>query len=117
MSVVKGNGMGKGRRKEVVVGVLNGEKKWQSKSVVEMACASTMGTTIDGWNVFWCITNQSTMCSLKRGRDWVERVWCGLDVVHSVFDMVSPTLVFHSFCPNKPKQGRKRRSLRVRREW
>lgn len=45
MSVVKGNGMGKGRRrKEVVVGVLNGEKEWQSKSVVEMACASTMGT-------------------------------------------------------------------------
>ena len=32
------------RRKEVVVGVLNGEKEWQSKSVVEMACASTMGT-------------------------------------------------------------------------
>ena len=24
--------------------VLNGEKEWQSKSVVEMACASTMGT-------------------------------------------------------------------------
>lgn len=38
----------------------------------------------------------------------MERVWCGLDVVHSVFDMVSPTLVLHSFCPNKPnKQGRK----------
>ena len=35
----------------------------------------------------------------------MERVWCGLDVVHSVFDMVSPTLVLHSFCPNK--QGRK----------
>ena len=49
----------------------------------------------------------------------MERVWCGLDVVHSVFDMVSPTLVLHSFCPYKPnKQGRKkRRSLRVRREW
>ena len=48
----------------------------------------------------------------------MERVWCGLDVVHSVFDMVSPTLVLHSFCPIK--QGRKeeeRRSLRVRREW
>ena len=45
MSVVKGNGKGKGRRrKEVVFGVLNGEKEWQSKSVVEMACASTMGT-------------------------------------------------------------------------
>ena len=45
MSVVKGNGMGKGRRRKVVVvGVLNGEKEWQSKSVVEMACASTMGT-------------------------------------------------------------------------
>ena len=45
MSAVKGNGMGKGRRRqEVVVGVLNGEKEWQSKSVVEMACASTMGT-------------------------------------------------------------------------
>ena len=37
------NGKGR-RRKEVVVGVLNGEKEWQSKSVVEMACASTMGT-------------------------------------------------------------------------
>ena len=24
--------------------VLNGEKEWQSKSVVEMDCASTMGT-------------------------------------------------------------------------
>ena len=37
--------MGKGRRrKEVVVGVLNGEKEWKSKGVVEMACASTMGT-------------------------------------------------------------------------
>ena len=40
----------------------------------------------------------------------MERVWCGLDVVHSVFDMVSPTLVLHSYCPNKPnKQGRKKR--------
>ena len=56
----------------------------------------------------------------------MERVWCGLDVAHSVFDMVSPTLVLHSFCPNKPnqtnKEGRKKRrkkrkSLRVRREW
>ena len=49
----------------------------------------------------------------------MERVWCGLDVVHSAFDMVSPTLVLHSFCPNKPtnKEGKKRRSLRVRREW
>ena len=55
----------------------------------------------------------------KGGCDWMERVWCGLDVVHSVFDMVSPTLVLHSFCPYKPnKEGRrKRRSLRVRREW
>ena len=46
MSVVKGNGMGEGRmKKEVVIGgVLNGEKERQSKSVVEMACASTMGT-------------------------------------------------------------------------
>ena len=34
------------RRKEVVIGVLNGEKEWQSKSVVEMACASTMGTPL-----------------------------------------------------------------------
>ena len=49
----------------------------------------------------------------------MERVWCGLDVVHSVFDMVSPTLVLHSFCPNQTnEEGRKkRRSLRVRREW
>ena len=56
---------------------------------------------------------------IEKGGDWMERVWCGLDVVHSVFDMVSPTLVLHSFCPNKPnKEGRKkRRSLRVRREW
>ena len=69
MSVVKGNGMGKGRRrKEVVVGVLNGEKEWQSKSVVENGlCINNGHSTIDGWNVFWCITNQSTMCSLKRG--------------------------------------------------
>ena len=37
--------MRKGRkRKEVVFGALNGEKEWQSKSVVEMTCASTMGT-------------------------------------------------------------------------
>ena len=48
MSVVKGNGMGKGRRrKEVVVGVLNGEKEWQSKSVVEMACATTMAKQVN----------------------------------------------------------------------
>ena len=32
------------KEKKVVVGVLNGEKEWQSKSVVEMACASTMAT-------------------------------------------------------------------------
>ena len=38
------NGKREKERKEVVVGVLNGEKEWQSKSVVEMACASTMGT-------------------------------------------------------------------------
>ena len=57
---------------------------------------------------------------IEKGGDWMERVWCGLDVVHSVFDMVSPTLVLHSFCPYKQtkKDGRKkRRSLRVRREW
>ena len=32
------------KEKRSGVGVLNGEKEWQSKSVVEMACASTMGT-------------------------------------------------------------------------
>ena len=42
---MKGNGIGKREKeKRSGVGVLNGEKKWQSKSVVEMACASTMGT-------------------------------------------------------------------------
>ena len=41
---------------------------------------------------------------IEKGCDWMERVWCGLDVVHSVFDMVSPTLVLHSFCPNKPNK-------------
>ena len=69
MSVVKGDGTGKGRRrKEVVVGVLNGEKGMAKQECGGNGlCINNGHSTIDAWNVFWCITNQSTMCSLKRG--------------------------------------------------
>ena len=90
MSVVKGNEMGKGRRrKEVVVGVLNGEKEWQSKSVVEMACASTMGTT--PLRVECVLVHHKPINNAlieKGGCDWMERVWC---------DMASPSYAYLLF--------------------
>ena len=65
-------------------------------------CINNGHSTIDAWNVFWCITNQSTMCSLKMGRDWMERVWCLRHVTCTVCGgWHSPTQFpagFHPLC-------------------
>ena len=35
-------------------------------------CINNGHSTIDGWNVFWCITNQSAMCSLNQKMLWMR---------------------------------------------
>ena len=47
-------------------------------------CVNNGHSTIDVWNVFWCITNQSTMCSLKRGACVVFNHICGLLPEHQL---------------------------------